>query len=314
MESFLIDAEVLTPIIMAGAETVSPKLRTQSIKGLLRWWYRFYKASFVNSLDELKKAEAEIWGSTDKASLVKLQIISEPDPNTINDVYLCMDDQRTKPPAPKPYNKIKRKSYYPYTTFQLKLNFSPLCVLSKQKKIIQKEVIISLWLLSMLGGIGARWRRGFGSIKLKINNQTEYEDFSFEYPANKVEEVLKTHLYNNASQWTSFSSNFPILKNTKIYYLKPSGYRWNTWQQTMNDLRDKFYRAFKKKIGFSSIGSANPREASPLVIQIKQTQGGEFFGIVLVFRKYFRHRDIQLEINNFLKGQTFFQYKEVTYV
>jgi len=307
MESFLIDAEILTPIIMAGAETALPEIRTQSIKGLLRWWYRFYKSSLVNSLDELKKAEAEIWGSTDKASLIKLQILSKPDSTQY--AHLCMNDQRTKPPASKPYDKIKRKSYYPHATFQLKLSFSPFCTLSKKK-----EVIISLWLLSMLGGIGARWRRGFGSIKLKINNQTEYEDFSFEYPANRVEEILKTHLYNNASQWTSFSSNFPTLKNTKIYYLKPSDYRWNTWQQVMNDLRDKFYRTFKKKIGLSSIGSANPRKPSPLAIQIKQTQAGDFFGIVLVFRKYFRQRDIQLEINDFLKEQTFFQYKEVTHV
>ena len=266
MESFLIDAEVLTPIIMAGAETVSPKLRTQSIKGLLRWWYRFYKASFVNSLDELKKAEAEIWGSTDRASLVKFQILSEP--GSINDAYLCMNDQRPLPLSINPrvtYNRVKRKAFCPVNRFKFAIIFSPLCDTLKQK-----EVIISLWLLSMLGGIGARWRRGFGSIKLKINNQTEYEDFSFEYPANKIEEVLKTHLYNNTSQWTSFSSNFPILKNTKIYYLKPSNHRWNTWQQTMNDLRDEFYRAFKKKIGLSSIGSANPREASPLIIQIKQ--------------------------------------------
>ena len=106
MESFLIDAEILTPIIMAGAETALPEIRTQSIKGLLRWWYRFYKSSLVNSLDELKKAEAEIWGSTDKASLIKLQILSKPDSTQY--AHLCMNDQRTKPPASKPYQAVEK--------------------------------------------------------------------------------------------------------------------------------------------------------------------------------------------------------------
>jgi len=58
--------EIITPLIMRGVEK-KLEIRTQEIIGILRWWYRFYKAGAVATLEELKKEEGKIWGSQERA-------------------------------------------------------------------------------------------------------------------------------------------------------------------------------------------------------------------------------------------------------
>ena len=50
---------------MAGFNKNKVELRSSSIKGMLRWWFRFYKSSFLN-VDKLRKFENEVFGSTEK--------------------------------------------------------------------------------------------------------------------------------------------------------------------------------------------------------------------------------------------------------
>lgn len=86
----------------------------------------------------------------------------------------------------------------------------------------------------------------------------------------------------------------------------------------MDGLRDVLYRPYKlylaKKTGdrIVSIGSAKPRLASPLIIQIKRTTGGNYFGILLAFEntQYLGASSCHLE--TFLKGTSSLTSVEVT--
>ena len=49
--------ELITPLIMTGAKKDKIEFRTQSIIGILRWWFRFYKACEVKDLKKLKEVE-----------------------------------------------------------------------------------------------------------------------------------------------------------------------------------------------------------------------------------------------------------------
>lgn len=73
MEKFICEIDTLTPMFMEGADAKTPELRTQSIKGLLRFWWRAYKygqlqgvCSIEDRLLELKKWEGKIFGSSDE--------------------------------------------------------------------------------------------------------------------------------------------------------------------------------------------------------------------------------------------------------
>jgi CRISPR type III-B/RAMP module RAMP protein Cmr1 len=52
--------ELLTPLIMAGADQSKAELRASSIKGTLRWWWRALQAT--NDIELLRRRELELFG------------------------------------------------------------------------------------------------------------------------------------------------------------------------------------------------------------------------------------------------------------
>jgi len=261
---------IITPIVMAGANKDMVELRTQSIKGILRWWFRFYKSSFLG-MEELRKVESDVFGSTENAALFSMQLVNEP--TQAYDTYLCMNDRRKRGEknAAKNYNAIKRRAYSPPHTFQLDFRSFP-------HFKYNEELENSLMLLSLFGGIGARWRRGFGSV------QIENENFSFngenlEKMAADIKSKIKK-LKGNLKQ-----NNFINILNTKIYLIKPKNNFFNSWDLAMDDLRDNFYRKLKKNLGVDKIAYKpryGERAVSPLIIQIKKI-GNNYFGVILVW-------------------------------
>ena len=147
---------LITPLIISGADKNNVELRTQSIKGMLRWWFGFYKSSFLN-VDDLRKFESDVFGSTENSALLYMRIVNEP--QNKEDAYLCMNDRRRKGEngATEDYSIIKRESF---STSQIEFKFLP-------HFQYQEELENSIMLLSLFGGIGARWRRGFGSVQIK---------------------------------------------------------------------------------------------------------------------------------------------------
>ena len=59
---------------MAGFNKNKVELRSSSIKGMLRWWFRFYKSSFLN-VDKLRKFENEVFGSTENGCLFYMRMV-----------------------------------------------------------------------------------------------------------------------------------------------------------------------------------------------------------------------------------------------
>ena len=261
--------EIVTPLIMSGADRNNLELRTQSIKGILRWWYRFINGG-IKALNQLKIDEADIFGSQDKASKIKLKINDIPKQTT--QAYLCMNDNRNT--QNKQYDKIFRKSYN-------SSNFFILTVLFNDENII-KEFENILFFINYFGGIGSRWRRGFGSVKI-INSNNQYlftENFDSieklkEYLINKLKKI---QLYQN------IDLSFTNLSNSDLFIIMPKNKNWQSWQDAMNDLRKEFYRKFKHEINKKNIGNFNPRQASPLIIQIKKTKianKDQYYGVII---------------------------------
>jgi len=288
----MIKFEVITPIIIAGIDKNKVELRSSSIKGMLRWWFRFYKSSFLD-VDKLRKFENEVFGSTENGCLFYMRILNFP--QNIGDAYLCMNDRREKGQngARNDYYKIKRFAYLPNQNFEISFKFFP-------HFKYQNELENSLMLLSLFGGIGARWRRGFGSVQIE---NFKLKSDTLESLSNEIMGKIKNLKGSNKP------NNFTSISNTKIYLIKPKGKFWNSWESAMNDLRDNFYRKMKNQLKTNRIAYRpyGDREVSPLIIQIKKLEKGNYFGVILVWEKWNRFK----EFEEFLKGLENYEIKEV---
>lgn len=146
--------ELLTPMAGGGIKSWVPDIdnpvRTQSIKGNLRFWWRTMQ--HISDAEELKERESRLWGSTGNASSVRIAVS-----------YAASQKPETIIPGECP----------PYVLFPLQSlqggNFTLIKSCSFQMEVICPEEVseqvtqsIKLWIL--FGGIGARTRRGCGSL------------------------------------------------------------------------------------------------------------------------------------------------------
>ncbi len=254
---------IITPVVMAGADRSKPELREQSIKGILRWWWRFYEGALMN-IKSLKEKEEEIFGSQDLASRVRIRLENHDNLN-ITDAYLRMNDDSRK--------VVRRKAFDVGQYFNLNLEFLD---------TYKQEIENTLWLLSNLGGIGARWRRGFGSVMREEDMKLDIESI--------VKELRK---FKQNSQDKTGNCGFMHLGNTDIFILSGN---WYSWKDAMNDLRDDFYRALKNIWGIRAIAIGNPRSVSPLIIQIKKFKG-KFYGVILICKSWDKYDEMVKFIN-----------------
>ena len=333
MKALHFQAEVLTPLVIAGADPKSPNvmaegLRPPSLRGAMRWWFRAMMGGIVGvdrGYQTLRELEGRVFGSTEQGSSVRLRTYLHQGARDI--AYLCMNERRSKKSgAPKDYDKIQKSSILPPSTFLIQL-----CGRSGGNEEI-RLALSSLWLTAMLGGIGNRSRRGFGSLTLApVDEQTKQAaqelslDFSYpDKPLMEIKSALEAQLQKVQGYFVGYApavsspppAQFSVLSKmqAKLWIIKPKDQFWTSWQEAMNGLRDDIYRPCKAYLGLPSIGSANPRFASPLIVQIKRTVAGRYFGVLLAFdhswyRQPFWSSCSQLD--TFLKSLSNYEHEEV---
>ncbi|MCI5207465.1 MAG: type III-B CRISPR module RAMP protein Cmr1 [Candidatus Electrothrix sp. ATG2] len=189
------EIEVITPIFGGGVEAGEPDtkmpIRASAIRGQLRYWWRFLTKAENPTWTEKKlfEEERDIWGGMaeegeDHASKVRIRI--ENVPNVFPKEYpeKCpgqYQDSRRYPglayalfPARKTQDDPKAKELI-WVDSNNKLTFDLLlCV--PEENFLKIEQVLRWWVT--FGGIGARTRRGCGSIHSldpKLNPITETE-------------------------------------------------------------------------------------------------------------------------------------------
>ena len=282
--SMRVTLETVTPLFLGGADPRGePELRAASIRGALRFWLRALLGGVIGDgkLDELRRAEAAVFGSTDTgASPVVVQITG----NVQHASY-----------RPLPHNPRKTFTFRgikPGEIFSLEL-------IPRRPHESVSPIVVSttaLWLL--LGGVGKRSRRGFGTLQIR----DRVESFSFTPEAYKdVKELEKTlrqvieqaqadaknfiNILNISPSTPSAPPAFPILysDHTKILLCRRP---FTMWEQAMKEfwglLRSDPYQD-NPVFGFA--GNAG-RQASPLHLRIVKTEGG-YHLLMTAFRSRF---------------------------
>jgi len=159
---------VVTPLFLGGEDGKTAEIRIPSLRGVLRFWWR---ASFQGDLRELKNAEADVFGNTEKKSPLEIYPAEQ------------INIKTSSHPIPKgtlvntgEYEPVGIIRYLGYGLqkdtggtqqrefIELKQSFSLEFLYPEH---IEEDVERSLSLLHSFGGLGSRSRNGFGSVQIE---------------------------------------------------------------------------------------------------------------------------------------------------
>jgi CRISPR-associated protein Cmr1 len=153
-------------------DEVTP-IRGASIRGQLRFWWRASNPRRCATLEDLRRLEGEVWGTTDLASPVGIQVLQQPVAPIEVPVFLYNENQRLATASGmrkiaygafplQPKKELQREHEpagvlfnYREAEFRVRFEFPP---------SHREDVEAALWAWESFGGLGARTRRGFGAI------------------------------------------------------------------------------------------------------------------------------------------------------
>ena len=170
--------KLATPMIGGGALAGQPDphwpIRSSAVRGHLRFWWRATAGAAFSTAAEMRKAEAELWGSTECAAklLVRVRLHSSEAPFTIipnggvppQQVRQALEARHIPAYALGPLNTretLATLKLIDRCEFTVELAFSQTG--GSDSARAQAEVAVLLW--ALCGGVGARSRRGFGCLE-----------------------------------------------------------------------------------------------------------------------------------------------------
>ncbi|MCC6625248.1 MAG: type III-B CRISPR module RAMP protein Cmr1 [Deltaproteobacteria bacterium] len=183
--------KVVTPVLGGGVRVdetrrhhkpIDPRtpIRSSSIRGQLRFWWRCMCGHAFDSIEAMRAREAEIWGAASSPGAVSIDVIRQPESTSDVAVYELTPnkhDPQKKNIRPRPGFEAVAYGAFSLQTEQQLLN-DPVrgapgtltrlegeCGLALSfPEVLRTDVerAIDAWLT--FGGIGARTRRGFGAV------------------------------------------------------------------------------------------------------------------------------------------------------
>jgi len=306
---------IVTPMFLGGAEpNKCAELRTQSIKGALRFWYRAIDSNYreneqiifgsadkgqssllltldkyINGSQKWKKKRYKLFNVVEKTENQKEHSSKEDDTWTLNgNIYLGFSLHM---------GENERKAIPPGKEFTIKLLNRPNKALGITQ---QRGVISSIWLLGHIGGLGSRSRRGFGSIALQSWNVPDSWLDKNELPtiadgAEDVNEWIK-NFSEGLEKIKSWFSNKPTVDHTVLgsnteFYLFKYGYNKKTEQKDDNktyqyepwevamDVAGKAMQRFRQRWNLKDENSDYFRVKQHLLAKEKYEKNKDFKGL-----------------------------------
>lgn len=282
------EIEFVTPTFLGGADG-NAEIRTAPFKTVLRYWWRVLFGK--KYMSQLKQKEDEIFGSTEMASKVRLQIVSTSNVNINKNNFQKFSMQHNYGSHLIQINILDYLAYgkheyvkgqgnvYAYSHIEpsAKIKFSLSKRLSEEHAYEVKDAIKAF---VMFGGVGSRARNGYGSIYCE-----EIENWS----------------WNNKIQCDSCLAEFPVIsKEIRLYETKES---FGTWEEALARIGKNYIearlslenphhferRAFLAKPIISKQDKFNiPKDVQKdrlpknLYLHVKKTDADKFVGQILI--------------------------------
>lgn len=172
MKTLEADFKIVTPLFMSGADQDNAELRPPSIKGVIRFWWRALAYSrFNGDLSKLAEREEALFGSTGQVASVIIRV------STPSKCAITKKDtvhQNFKMAAGARYLGYGLMDAFDGKNTEAGKLQRP-CINHNQqftvtfisKNDIPEEFINAVKLAGLLGGLGSRSRKGFGSLVLE---------------------------------------------------------------------------------------------------------------------------------------------------
>lgn len=173
--------KVVTPMAGGGAVTRTPsaEIRAASIRGQLRWWWRATQVGSVKSTTDLFRDEANLFGSASRAGRVQVRVevthdhgVDEVSPSVLTKLrdtpwrneltYALWPFRRSRDGKTPEAQLVDVPPDRPGP--QLRFTLSLGCPTGTPEELEQLDQAVRAWVC--YGGIGARTRRGCGSLAL----------------------------------------------------------------------------------------------------------------------------------------------------
>lgn len=270
MDTLTATYRIVTPMFLGGADpTAEAELRLPSFKGALRFWWRALQRGRVRDVAELRSKEAELFGSSETGQSKVLLRLEETitEANTVTEHWPPNSWQRYTGYGLR--DKGERCFLKPGRDWKVHVSLRR-C--SEEEKA---EVLDSLKLLGLAGGLGARSRKGWGSVTL-----TALKDADWACPDTpEAWEEAVAALLNQPAQgtpsWTAFSSAAKWkAASAQTDAQKAQEWLAKRYQQTVKNIDPKPDRA---QFGLPRMFNRNPRperRASPLILHVHQCPNG----------------------------------------
>lgn len=236
------EVSVVTPmfggsVTPSEADRMRP-IRSASVRGHLRFWWRATRGTVYEDVVQLRRKEVEVFGDTDQPSAVKIWV--ELLDRRKNEGLLKKTNFYSRDFAyilfPFGRNNQIERSLDPFK-FKIHIQYNLQSADKNQEEEIKQlrlEVEAALWAWINFGGIGARTRRGCGSLyceKFSPNKQIRSSDEFEKWLKERLEEyhlVLSDDELNR--EWPTLSRRIEIQRNRKSLN--------QAWAQTVNKYRN----------------------------------------------------------------------------
>jgi CRISPR-associated protein Cmr1 len=313
-ETIELELRLITPMFGGGykAREVDPlqPIRPAAIRGHLRFWWRATAGARYASVEELHKAERELWGAAatkDNPAVGKVAIRVE-----VKDKGQ-MVGYGSRGGLPKYFLfPFRPQKNIPATKGCENVVFTLRLILDTSLSEAQRaEVTTALKAWIAFGGVGARTRRGCGALTVVSNNANQWlprlqgiAEWLGMPPnvASKCDWTTLagahgqiTHANDAEDAWRKLGSFWERFRRGGLV----SGTKWSDYRDVLCNLDDQHdelalakpflglpieYQEFGEQTPFT--GTLEPaqsgRMASPVILKPIALQGGEFGALVLV--------------------------------
>ncbi len=273
MSNLRLTVETLSPLLMYGADQDEPELRGSSFRGILRYWLRAVLGARYTDTADLYRAESEILGSTEKGSRIAIRVQQSKamQEKGAKGGQWVLPERTSKNWKPR-YNAFPAGS-----EFRINLSTHPLdgaLVLAEDSPLVK-----AIFLMTCLGGLGRRARRGSGNLRVKKVGGYEPAEGGLPLvilPDDRDE--LRDYLYVmsqfiNGSQLISHRPNFATFApNTCVILLGKESY--GSVEEVFSNNGDLWRTSGPYHQSGGVFGGVNPRRASAIHMRVALTRAG----------------------------------------
>lgn len=265
--------KLITPLFGGGvkpnrADPITT-VRGTEVRGQLRFWWRATRGGQLgDNLERMHRREEEIWGSAAGENkpgqsniIIHVKCLAEGEKDRPFEVVL---DKKGKPKtqprksslahpyAAFPLQPKKEDAYIGMETEAVKVGVEFTLDINYPKDL-EQDVQATLWAWETFGGLGARTRRGFGSLQLlSIDSEP-----IISIPTNQIENWLCDKLQQHISSGTWHKDVPHLSHNMHLKVIIPKSQSsssiqiWSELIQCLKDFRQK------RKMGLSMWPEAN---------------------------------------------------------